>query len=485
MRLEDVTAEIRPRMGWEAIDLGIALVRRDFKIILAVWVLVVFPILAVILVLCRDTPLLGLAIGIWLKPLFDRLPLHVISRSLFGARPRVREVLRAAPRLLTTWILPALFWRRFSIVRSYVMPVVMLEGLRGKDYVKRAQLLTRESDAQSTWLTMVCAVAELSLCFSLFGLVLLMIPEMNQPDWERMADNWTASREFQIPAIVQWGVTLFYVLAITFVEPFYVGGGFGLYVNSRSRAEGWDLQLGFQRLAGRLRRAMAGANKVALWLVPAMLWLLFSPPAGAQSTEVERQIEEVLAQPEFEVATRTIVEYVRENRGRSMNFTVMEGLLEFLFWTAVAVLIGFLVYWLYRYRHLLKNATVSRKRAGVDVPPVKTVMGLDVQRASLPDDIASAAWQAWTRGEAREALSLLYRGAISWLVERERLPILESDTENDCVVRTRGLPNRHQAGYFAELTDQWVRMAYGQLPPDESVMRSLCEAWPFDGVTRA
>ena len=41
MRLDAVTAEIRPRSDWEAVDLGLALVRRDFWRCFAVWWLAV------------------------------------------------------------------------------------------------------------------------------------------------------------------------------------------------------------------------------------------------------------------------------------------------------------------------------------------------------------------------------------------------------------------------------------------------------------
>ena len=48
MRLEDVTAEIRPRSDWEAVDLGMALVRRDFWRCLVVWWLALSPLLLVV-----------------------------------------------------------------------------------------------------------------------------------------------------------------------------------------------------------------------------------------------------------------------------------------------------------------------------------------------------------------------------------------------------------------------------------------------------
>jgi hypothetical protein len=37
MRLEDITAEVRPRGRWEAVDLGFAMVRRHFGRLLIAW----------------------------------------------------------------------------------------------------------------------------------------------------------------------------------------------------------------------------------------------------------------------------------------------------------------------------------------------------------------------------------------------------------------------------------------------------------------
>ena len=44
MRLEDVTAEIRPRSEWEAVDLGLAMVRRDGSRLLACWLVTALPV---------------------------------------------------------------------------------------------------------------------------------------------------------------------------------------------------------------------------------------------------------------------------------------------------------------------------------------------------------------------------------------------------------------------------------------------------------
>ena len=38
-----------------------------------------------------------------------------------------------------------------------------------------------------------------------------------------------------------------YVLAVLFLEPFYVGAGFGMYLNRRAELEAWDIEQEFRR----------------------------------------------------------------------------------------------------------------------------------------------------------------------------------------------------------------------------------------------
>ena len=86
MRAEGLTIELRERAPWEAVDLGVALVRRHAGVILPVWLLVTGIALLVFALPAWwfDAPwLVGLLIW-WCKPLFDRIPLYVLSRAVLG-----------------------------------------------------------------------------------------------------------------------------------------------------------------------------------------------------------------------------------------------------------------------------------------------------------------------------------------------------------------------------------------------------------------
>ena len=75
MRLEDMTVALRPRLPWEAVDLGCAMVRRDFARIMALWAVTVLPVWALIGVLCWKSPLLAGFLIWWLKPLWWAAPM--------------------------------------------------------------------------------------------------------------------------------------------------------------------------------------------------------------------------------------------------------------------------------------------------------------------------------------------------------------------------------------------------------------------------
>src|SRR3546814_1462264 len=64
----------------------------------------------------------------WLKPLFDRIPLFVLSRAVFGETPTTRQTLAAQRSWGWRAMRGHLLWRRISLVRALSLPVDLLEG---------------------------------------------------------------------------------------------------------------------------------------------------------------------------------------------------------------------------------------------------------------------------------------------------------------------------------------------------------------------
>ena len=98
--IHEVTARLRPRTGWESQDMGLAMVRNLLPRLMAQWLCIMLPLWAVLAaVLWRYPGWLLFAVW-WLKPVYDRIPLHTLGRKLFGQETSLRELLRAAPTLL-------------------------------------------------------------------------------------------------------------------------------------------------------------------------------------------------------------------------------------------------------------------------------------------------------------------------------------------------------------------------------------------------
>ena len=171
--------------------------------------------------------------------------------------------------------------------------------------------------------------------------------------------------------------------------------------------------------------------------------------------------------------------------GTGLDLSGLDGILRILgyvvFWAVIAYAVWKLVEFIIRNPHLfkLRPRTHTPKMAAA-----KSVMGLDVTPESLPDDIVSAARAKWEEGDFHGALSLLYRGSLSWLMHHAALPVRDSDTEGDCLRHTLALPDSPSRGYFEKLTVQWIAAAYGSRAPANDIMRALFHDWPYDAERR-
>ena len=468
MRLEDVTIALRPRLPWEAVDLGCAMVRRDLGRVLALWCATVFPVWALIIVLLPNEPTWASLIMWWLKPLYDRVPLYHLSRRAFGVEPKFGETLRQWPKLWFTNFLPALLWRRLSFIRSFAMPAQMLEGLRGSAVRKRVKTLAVDGGGSGMMVTYAFLKLEIVLLIGLLFTTYGFLPESWEPDWSALFEAPDAVGLDRTPFV--WWYVSCYMLAMTVVEPFYVGAGFGLYLNCRTRIEGWDVELAFRKLAARLTTT-----------VMALLTFGFLFTSTVMAEDVGKVTEDVLKSPDFEVHKVKTWEFVPDKidlgEAPKGDFSAIAAIGEILFWAVIiAAVVALIVY-------LVKNLQVFafRKKDEVQFEAPKVVMGMQITRESLPDDILAAAMAAWDAGNAREALSLLYRGSLSWLVTQRRVPIRDSDTEEDCLSHVARHAQQPEAAFFHQLTGAWIQTAYATLPVTRDEVMHLCARWPFAG----
>jgi F0F1-type ATP synthase membrane subunit c/vacuolar-type H+-ATPase subunit K len=474
VQLERVSVELRPRGGWEALDLGFQMARTWWRPVWGVWLAVYLPLAALLHAAFADRLWVAVLILWWLKPLLDRFVLHVVSRAVFGAPPTVRETLAAWRDIVTPGALMGLTLFRIDLARSFMMPVWQLERQTGRAANARRSALAKRTRYYAVWLTVLCAHFEAVGLLSLGLLVDLLAPGAADAGFE-LRDLLRGGEG----ARWDWFDSLCYVAAVSAVEPLYVCGGFALYLNRRAILEGWDIELALRRLDERLRTA---ATAVAAAIAIGLAALVAPPPAVAADKSAKAEIREVLKAPEFqEYREGKVWRYRGEAKDRKpdeldVGFWSNLGLFLAEIWQALAWLAaGLAAVGLALVLRRWVSQWMERKPEAYRAPDA--LFGLSLAPESLPDDVAGAAAALVRAGRLREALSLLYRGALSVLVHRDHVPLAEGDTEGDCVRAARKALPQAAGDYFARLVESWSSAAYAGRLPDARGAESLCREW--------
>ena len=469
MRLDTVTAEIRPRSDWEAVDLGFAMVRRSFWRCITVWWLALGIPTVIAAVLLWDCPVLFLFLFWWGKPAGSRMVLFELSRRLFGEEPSWRSVWREIPWAWWRRFFYRFLWARFSPWLPVTLAVEDLEGLRGKPYKQRCGQVVRRGEGVVMWIYFLSDIAAVWIGLGILALVLMFLPEGQDGAWHNALESWDPSQPMDIPLLIMRTVTACVMVAMSLTDVFVIGGGFGVYINNRTWIEGWDVELAFKRMAQRL---------ASVAVVVLSFFMIGLTAQGAEQGTPGEVIKEVKADPAFIVHTVTEKVSNRKSSSGILPLWLMELLGQLFIVCAVALLVGLIGWMIWKYRHvfLLRRSGVTGKKL---VPSARVVMGMDVSPETLPKDVPTAAWALWQQGRHQEALGLLYRGAISRVIEPGRVEIHESDTEGDCVRRVEIAGAAVHPDYFRGLTGMWVRMAYAGISPADDEVRWVCGQWPF------
>lgn len=512
---------MRSRSAWEAVDLGVALVRANAARIYPAWLLVTLPAFVLINAACWlfgtmwPAPLLLW----WLKPLFDRIPLFVISRAVFGEAPSRAETLRAQRNWGWRGLMSWLTFRRFHPGRAMLLPVDLLETPPRETRRKRIDALMRRDSAPNIMLTIVGVHME-----AIFGLAVWMLALMFVPV-EFFSDSLKAMWENLFDKPPLWGqaiVNFVGWLAMTLVEPFYVGAGFGLYLNRRVQLEGWDIELAFRRLASRLAQPLAAALLVATVVLHAPAASADDAPAKTPAAQDEaatadsptaaekkaKPLAEIFGDEYRQDDGKFVAAVKRAYLGDDLNpkqkigqwkprlqdksehgtkpktsSTMANAFGEMVAFAAKfglwIVIAGLLLVLLLNVRRWLPWVTAvrARRRApdAIEVHEIETA-------AAMPDDVANAVRALWERGRAREALSLLYRAAVSRLADRLGAPLPPGATEAECLRQARKLGEDAYASLFARIVRCWQAAAYAQRLPAEPDVEALLRAWQADAA---
>ena len=498
MQLDRIAAALRPRRAWEGLDLGFALGRTWFRTLWPLWWVGVLPIGLLGLTLTGGRAELCMIVLWWFKPLYEAPLVYWTSRALFGETLPLRELPAILRASWTRRLLPFLLWRRLVFGRSFAMPIVQLEGLRGAAARQRRRVLS-DGDGTAAWLTLVCYHFEAILWGGLLlGLFFLVPEEMPRIDLESAltdANSWP-----------YWVSGLLYLLAFSIVAPFYVCAGFALYLTRRTVREAWDLELAFRQVDpsdGRpglgLPRGPSGVGRSpprprprpsAIAAFALALVVLGSapgaPPRAADLPSPEQArglISEVLADEAFG-RTRKIETWVPivEPREEAEPAKWLGSLGE------MAAAIGRVLKWLLLAIAVAGVALLARRvirdwqppqrrrRAARARNPASQPMVPDQDPGLDPSRLAASVRALLAAGDPRGALALLYRGGLAHLT-RCGAQVPQGTTEGEALRLAAQHLSAPELAPFRQIARDWQGLAYAHRVPEPQAIAERLASW--------
>ncbi|MCW8933542.1 MAG: hypothetical protein OQK98_02350 [Gammaproteobacteria bacterium] len=247
MQLDKIIIALRQRTPWEAMDLGVMVMRKLWPVILFPWLILMSCVLVFVIFAEYQGYFYFAGFFIWLiKPVYESMILHIISHGIFGEYLTTSDVFSSMGKWLKTGLLTSFLFWRLSPSRSFNMPVHLLEGLSGSRRKQRLESLHRVAGSHSMGLTIIGVHFEYVVLITLYVTLFFIAPESTTEYFKSVVDNNNDQTLWFIIGSVLYAITLF------ILEPFYVASGFMLYLNRRTQLEGWDIELDFKKLAQRI-----------------------------------------------------------------------------------------------------------------------------------------------------------------------------------------------------------------------------------------
>lgn len=508
MQLERIGVALRPRTSPEAMDLGMTMLRAHARPVWLAWFAFTLPIF----LLCQGlawllgAPWLGLLLPWWLRPLFDRIPLYVLSRAVFEQAPTWRATLRAQWAWPWKRTLAALSYLRVDTNRSLRLPMELLEGVAAKQRRARWRVLSRPLVGVASGLTWTCIAFELTISLSLCIFAVWMLPSESLPDSMR-----DMNQAFTMPAFrhaLVWIVSGVTYLSMSIVEPLYVAAGFALYLNRRTQLEAWDIDLAFRRLRQRLLEAgvamvllacIVGAPSIARAAdkhadaepAPQNIAEVFHQPVNDKDALFARKAAEVYRDPRFGQEHKVMhwvlkkpwdLKPPKPSTDSSGGWLAIfgnlgSGLLNLALWALLAAVVAALI--VFAVRHL----------RGISMPAIKpaekpkALRSSVVHEAPVPDDLPAAVRELWREGRRREALALLYRGSVQRAAVALRMQPPIDATESDWLQHARSLEDAARRERLIIIVRTWQLAAYADRYPGDADIDALLSGWPAQQVT--
>jgi len=239
MRIDALRLRLRPRTAVEASDLGVRLCQSTARSVYICYALVALPVAALALASGEIAVWLPVVVMWCAKPWLDRTILFVLSRAAFGQPTSTGDVWRSQKQIwwkqfASTWTV-----RRLSPWRSLTQPVYQLEEFSILNGGARIRQVRHRHAASAMMMTSVFSASETILTIALVSLVFWFAPAGRTPEFINFISGESTP--------LMWAVPFAYVIAVLFLEPFYVAAGFAMYLNRRAELEAWDIEQEFRR----------------------------------------------------------------------------------------------------------------------------------------------------------------------------------------------------------------------------------------------
>lgn len=240
MRVDALAVQLRPRPMTEAADLGAALVRTHARSVWSCYAAVMAMVLMLAVAASDISPWAPTLVVFLSKPWLDRTLLFVLSRAVFGQETHPRDLWAQRKQVLWSQLGTALFVQRLSPWRSYTQPALQLEGQQGKARRKRRDQLLAGRRGAALRMQFAFSATEGALIAGAYAAMLWFAPEGMHSDLL----SWLADTNAFANVFVSVSIYAGVVFAL---EPFFVAGGFAMYLNRRVELEAWDVEQEFRR----------------------------------------------------------------------------------------------------------------------------------------------------------------------------------------------------------------------------------------------
>nr|WP_063570817.1 hypothetical protein [Luteibacter rhizovicinus] len=504
MEIERISVVLRPRSTRESADLGAAMLRRHAQPIFTAWFIASLPFLAIAigLALWLGQPWVSLLFLWWLKPLFARIPLYVVSRAVFAEAPDWRDALRG----MRTWGLQGLLaWmtiRRLDPRRCVLQPIVYLEGLDRRARTERWRVFGRGVEGPGTGLALTCMMFEWVLALSPLLFLPMFVPaELWESYWFNAGFLRTMPHWLSLPLVVA------YYLGMSVAEPLCTTGGFALYLGRRTELEAWDLDLAFRRLRNRLL-----ATATTALLLIATCFVAPTAHAADMPRDVKPDAVRLSLESAFPVPKQGADQRMSDVSGKVLADPLLGGKTQAWRWvpkhpappkpakivpekaivpgdvagTGVVlkgVLLALLVAavaWLGRFA--LHRWPSRRGEPATARAPAQSALQETAVAVAVPKGFGEQVHLLWRSGSRREALALLYRGTVERVATRLDEPVSPAATEADAIAGARRLDDDDAGRRAIRIVRTWQFAAYADRYPSDEEMAVLLGGWPVEHV---